>query len=301
MMTDEIFERVERLYKEGKITEEEKEKLLKVIKGEEKTSPTEGEIKFVEIQGIKNDLVKISGVEGLKTVQISGNAGSVDLKIVGEKAIINSNIIKKGFGFVRIGGGGDVININVPRKIEQIDLKVVSSDVIIEKVEGKINVSVVSGDCRFDDIKGEISFSGLSSDVDLNKIEGKLSVNTKSGDVKIKDSKIFSSIKTYSGDIDINNTVINGFEITAYSGDIDAVMSNFLGETSLSTFFGDIEIDIDPVLNFVVAETTSGEIDSDSIVGEVRNGIFAYGSGSIKVSLKTKSGDIAIRAVKKEA
>ncbi len=301
MMTDEINERVERLYKEGKITEEEREKLLKVIKGEEKTSPMEGEIKFIEIQGIKSDLVKLEGVEGLKTVQISGNAGSVDLKIVGEKAIINSNIIKKGFGFIRIGGGGDIININVPRKIEQVDVKVVSSDVVIEKVEGKVNVSVVSGDCRFEGIKGEIRFSGLSSDVELIKVEGKLSVNTKSGDVTIRDSKILSTIKTYSGDISINNTVINGFEIAAYSGDIDSVMSDFLGETSLSTFFGDIEIDIDPVLNFVVAESTSGEIDSEGIFGEVRNGTFAYGSGSIKVSVKTKSGDIAIRSAKKEA
>lgn len=299
-MNEEIRKRIEKLFSEGKISEEEKNRLLEIMISKKLDSEESAEVKDVQIQGLKSNVVRVEGVDGLKKVMVKNGAGSVEISEENGKVIISPISAKVNFGFIRIGGSYDMLEVQVPRTLNTLEVRLVSSDIVVRNVSAKVSISVVSGDCTVEKVTGEASVSGVSSDITASDVDSIVAINTKSGDISIRNSTITSRLKTYSGDIEIEESHIRGCEISTYSGDINVSKSVFESSSTLNAVFGDIELDFNPATSRVVAETAVGEVEANGVPLSRSGSMYFAGKGAIDINVRTKSGDIYVETISKE-
>jgi len=159
---------------------------------------------------------------------------------------------------------GDV-SATVPAD-SRLELEVVSGDVSISEVGSRIEVKTVSGDVDITQTSGDVQTKTVSGDVSLDRVSGSLAIETRSGDVDIVPSgPISGRVLTIAGDVTV-----------ALTRDADLVVEMDVEE--------DGEIEVDDDLPHEVMEESDGHLK------------VKCGAGSNTLVVKTRDGDIEIRA-----
>jgi hypothetical protein len=109
--------------------------------------------------------------------------------------------------------------IRVPKTCS-VKVNCVSSEAVIEGLEGKIDANGVSGDLQLRDLSGEFNFSNVSGKLLAENLSGPLELNTVSGKVNIRTSQLPSVFgKTVSGDVSVETPLADGpYEFKTVSG-----------------------------------------------------------------------------------
>jgi len=222
-MSENLIRKVEELFLQGKITNEEKEKLLKAIELEKELKVREVEIR------LRTEDIEIIGKEHLN--EIVFEKGYLNITKEKDKVVLEEPI----------GYSGGSIRLDIPYK-SQVRLKSISSDIKIFDIVGFVEVQSVSSDVSLKNISNTIILSLVSGDVDLEKTFGKVNVTTKTGDIRIRDSKISAFLKTYSGDIVGLNTQFENSRFNTFNGDVVFEACSFISENFLNTHFGDVVV-----------------------------------------------------------
>ncbi len=216
-----------------------------------------GEERSTDFPGKRNLLVK--SVSGDLDVT-RGEKGRIGLSYSGGMVKVRSS----GEQVVVRTMAGDV-SATVPAD-GRLELEVVSGDVSICESGSRIEVKTVSGDVDITKTDGDAQVKTVSGDVSLDRVAGSLAVETRSGDVDIVPSgPISGNLNTVSGDVSI-----------ALSKDADLVLQLDIEED------GQIEVDED--LPHEVLEESEGHLK------------VKLGAGSRTLVVKTRDGDIDIRA-----
>lgn len=181
-------------------------------------------------------------------------------------------------GMVKVRSSGDQVVVRtmagdvsatVPTD-GRLELEVVSGDVSISEAGSRIEVKTVSGDVDITRTTGDAQVKTVSGDVSLDRVAGGLEVETRSGDVDVVPSgPISGSILTVSGDVSV-----------ALGKDADLVLELETEED------GDIEVD-DELPHEVLEES------EDRVKVKL-------GAGSRTLVVKTRDGDIDIRAAEEK-
>ncbi len=175
--------------------------------------------------------VRIQGVEGLETVEISArryargfnptsakeNAAEVPVEVSNEAGVeISSD-----------GGGGTGVDydLEVPPG-STVEVGSEAGDVEVSGLDGDVTVRSESGDVSLEDIQGSITIEVAQGDVSVE------TVNTKTGSAEIT---------VGSGDVDIKDLVIGILEARVESGDV-ALSGRFSGSGSVLVETGSIDV-----------------------------------------------------------
>ncbi|MGC9125352.1 MAG: DUF4097 family beta strand repeat-containing protein, partial [Caldisericaceae bacterium] len=203
-MNEEAIAQIERMFREGKISEDDKVRLKEALGYKDGSAVT---LKKIEIRGFKSDDVRIEGNGSITAPVIKQGSDYINIERDNETVKITPKPNLNGIGFLGWGSRseGNRVSLLVPKNIEEIIIGVVSGDIEVSGIIGKLDISVVSGDIKIENFKGSACVSSISGDLELKGIEGTVELNTKSGDIDILDSKIEGMIKGYSGDISMEN------------------------------------------------------------------------------------------------
>ncbi len=175
--------------------------------------------------------VRIQGVEGLETVEISAkryargfnptsakeNATEVPVEVSNEAEV---EISSDG-----AGGTGVDYDLEVPSG-STVEVESEAGDVEVSGLHGDVTVRSESGDVNLEDIQGSISIEVAKGDVSVE------TVNTKTGSAEIT---------VGSGDVDIKDLVIGILEARVESGDV-ALSGRFSGSGSVLVETGSIDV-----------------------------------------------------------
>ncbi|HEV8229231.1 MAG TPA: DUF4097 family beta strand repeat-containing protein [Candidatus Limnocylindria bacterium] len=207
----------------------------------------------------------------------------------GDELVIEPHLYEQERGWIDLFRGKRFrvdFDITVPAECA-IDAQTVSGELTVEGVRGPLEVQTVSGDLRIEDVQGPMRLRSVSGDVDCRRYAGHFEGNTVSGDVTITGASLRSSqLHTVSGDVQIEGRLDPRKEhrFKTISGDVELALSN-----------ADLTVDF---------RTASGDVESQSPARVIRRGRKEYGvvvgGGHGRVSVKTVSGDLTIRATTAE-
>jgi hypothetical protein len=174
--------------------------------------------------------VRVQGVEGLETVEISArryargfnptsakeNAAEVPVEVSNEAEVEISS-----------GGGSTGVDydLEVPPG-STVEVESEAGDVEVSGLDGDVTVRGESGDVSLEDIQGSISIEAAQGDVSV----GGLSTETGSAEIIVG-----------SGDVDIKDVVIGILEARVRSGDV-ALSGRFSGSGSVLVETGSIDV-----------------------------------------------------------
>lgn len=201
---------------------------------------------------------------------------------------------------------GDIYYVKVNTK--SADIKIVPTDKneITVNVYGEknqnVNVEVTNGILNVEYFSKFLCFGfcNMDSYVEImlpNEFSPEnLDINTVSGDIFVGDTATQNmDVKSVSGDISVGNSDI--LNVSTTSGDIKVTKAKDLKVKSVS---GDLRID--SVTNSLVAQTTSGDVDINSLMINADSNIKST-SGDIEIDMindiyvetSTVSGDVRIK------
>ncbi len=240
----------------------------------------------VEITLPGND-VRVQGVNGERvTVRALGNL-AIDEELAIEHTPGKLRIVSGDHGY-RLGPirmwthAPSALEIEVPRDA-RLALRTISGDVSARGIAGGSRWASASGDLRLDLAGGPVSAESMSGDVTLD-----LSAPTS------------VAARAVSGDVRVRGSLIDNLAASTTSGDIrvEAGLAAH-GEHRISSVSGDAEL-VTPSPVRVAAETVTGDVRaSGRHTQEGRRGhrTLVSGLGSVRVSIRTTSGDIRMRSV----
>lgn len=300
-MKEEIIKKVEKLYIEGKISEEVKDKLLKEIEDLNKIKYEEKfkiNYKNIEINLIFED-IEIEGSDEVSNIIFEKGREGFEVEEDDNNLIINSksrglHIDIFGFKF-----GSDIYTENAKIILplnSNLIINNISGNIDVKKIIGDIKLKTVSGDIRIKDIEGKIDCYAISGDIKAKNIKGEFNIISKSGDINIDDIEEEGVIKTYSGNIEIKDGNFKKIFLSTFSGnqELDNVnindsmeIKNTSGEVSLNLSTKDIKI-------LIENKTGAGRINYEGRITKIGRGEISFGDGSKKLFIKTTSGDINI-------
>lgn len=183
--------------------------------------------------------------------------------------------------------------------VDSLTAKTTIGDLTVRNVTGN-ELNFITDQGVYD--SGEIKADGLRilsnrGDIGILKVEGTLTLKTDSGDIRIADhhnGNLFAS--SASGDIEINSEgeIIS---ITGNSGDISLLTNSASPEINVETKSGDIDFRIRNDNFRLAARSTHGEVKNltDYPIYKQSDHEYAGGTGTGKIMLITKSGDITLR------
>ncbi|MGB9749811.1 MAG: DUF4097 family beta strand repeat-containing protein [Caldisericia bacterium] len=300
-MKEEMIKKIEKLFLEGKITEEVKEKLIKEIEDMDEKKYEEklkGSFKNIEIELISEDL-EIKGSEDINEIVFEKGKDSVEIDESDDKLIIkskNRGVHINVFGF-KIGDEITTENLKivVPSNSNVI-VNDITGDIEVKNIKGNLKIKTVSGDIELKDIQGDVDCYTLSGDISIENLNGNFKINSKSGDIFANDIEDGGIIKTYSGDIRIKYGNFERLLLSTFSGDqrLENIKINDLME--IHTISGDINLSILTKDLKIEVDTKSGEgsIEHEGKITKVNKGEVKIGEGDKILRIKTLSGDINI-------
>jgi DUF4097 and DUF4098 domain-containing protein YvlB len=165
----------------------------------------------------------------------------------------------------------------------RIEVQTVSGDLELAGTRGPLEVQSVSGDVRLDDAQGPLRLKTVSGDAVLSDFAGQLVANTVSGDLTFERVRLHGSdIVSVSGEIRIDGELDKAREhrLKTISGDIDLRLTGGSYDIRFSSMSGDLDSEME------------GEV---SVTGR-RDKHVMIGAAETKVTVKTMSGDLEIRA-----
>lgn len=264
-MNEDIYKRIEEIFSKGKITEQEKERLIKAfLQGEKKLDG----INEIEIH-LKTADIELEGVNDL--YDLIFEEGYLNITKENQKLILKSSFSEN-----------RKVKVLIPFKTN-IRLKSISSDVKISNVLGHVEVQSVSSDIELNNISESVLISVISGDIKASNIFGKADINTKSGDILVKNSKLNAFLKTYSGDISCIDSEFDSSRFTSFKGNMTYENCLFKNENLVKTYFGDIKIKNCP---------NSFSILGSTVLGEVKGKLQRNSNGKDVLKVETKFGDI---------
>ena len=173
--------------------------------------------------------------------------------------------------------------IKLPRKLAEISLESLNSDIELTGLTGKISVKNGNGGVSVSKIKGNVSVTMRDGSTDVSEIGGDVSVNSTNGEVELSD-------------------IDGAIEAKSVNGSINAAFESVVPSKSLKfeSINGTIELKFAGVPNAdLKAETATGNIDIgeefglDGSVGP-RGASGRLGKGGLPLSIKTVTGGITI-------
>ena len=203
----------------------------------------------------------------------------------GNDVLLKPHLYEQDRGWADLFRGGRVavdFEITVPREV-RIEGQTVSGDFELAGTRGPLEVQSVSGDVRLDDAQGPLRLKTVSGDAVLSVFGGQLVANTVSGDLTFERVRLHGSdIVSVSGEIRIDGELDKAREhrLKTISGDIDLRLTGGSYDIRFSSMSGDLDSEME------------GEI---SVTGR-RDKHVMIGAAETKVTVKTMSGDLEIRA-----
>jgi DUF4097 and DUF4098 domain-containing protein YvlB len=253
----------------------------------------------VTVSGWDKSEVEISGTlgDGAKKLSVEGSGSHLTIKVEPPD--------KQGW----FSWGADsrmsdtVLDLKVPRNAE-MKIEVVSADVALSGVAGRaLTVNSVSGKLRLDSDAKEVELDSVSGNIDLSGKAERGHLETVSGNIRARGLAGQLKFNTVSGDIDAENGDYAEINAGTVSGDI-----NLRGKPTkdarvdVETMSGDVHLYLPADTSARLRATTfSGSIRSDfGKVKEEDHGPGSsleatLGSGDVRVTLQTFSGDVEIR------
>jgi DUF4097 and DUF4098 domain-containing protein YvlB len=104
--------------------------------------------------------------------------------------------------------------------VSEIDVKTVSGDIRLERVDRDAQLKTVSGDIDVDEVGGEVNHQSVSGDFELRRAGGELVFRTVSGDVEIEEAAAGVTGNTVSGDLTIGSVAEGKVQLKSVSGDM---------------------------------------------------------------------------------
>ena len=103
-----------------------------------------------------------------------------------------------------------------------VKVKTASADTRLDGRFGPLGINSVSGDVRVrGEVAGDANLKTVSGDADLDRVDGDISAHTVSGDLRIGPIAGSTDLKTVSGDIRIQAVTAGDVRFTSVSGDIE--------------------------------------------------------------------------------
>lgn len=199
-----------------------------------------------------------------------------------------------------LSGDIDIKNITV----KEIMTSVTSGDIDLEDVEikGDLVAKAASGDITLKEISAdEVRITVASGDIDLKGVSAaQIEAKSASGDIEGEDidaDEIFCS--SASGSQELEKVDCGSFELKSASGSITIkLLQEPENDSSINTASGNIDIRLPKKSKFQLeVSSVSGnfedEFDRDSY--RPRSTVISkYNGGGVKISAKTKSGNISL-------
>ena len=150
----------------------------------------------------------------------------------------------------------ETLEIGIPSTVDQLSVRTLSGDVVVE------------------DRVGDLSIQTASGDVDVRLCSGDIEVTTASGDIALAGCTENLSVETASGSVEVEmDDQCNTVSVTTASGDISLLCPK----------------DIDATVGW---STVSGDVECEGIQSGART--IRFGTGLIPVKISSASGDIRI-------
>ena len=203
----------------------------------------------------------------------------------GNDVLVKPHLYEQDRGWADLFRGGRVavdLEITVPKEV-RLEAHTVSGDVTLAGTRGPLDMQSVSGDLVLHHVQGPLRLKTVSGDGELTDFAGQLVANTVSGDLTFKGVRLHGSdIVTVSGDVRIDGELDNDREhrMKTISGDIGLHLTGGSYDMRFSSMSGDLDNEL------------GGEISSEG----KRAKRIVIGKAETKVSVKTMSGDLEIRA-----
>jgi DUF4097 and DUF4098 domain-containing protein YvlB len=203
----------------------------------------------------------------------------------GDDVTLKPHLYEQDRGWADLFRGGRVavdFEITVPREI-RLEAHTVSGDLELAGTRGPLEAQSVSGDVRLEDVQGPIRLKTVSGDGILSDFAGQLVANTVSGDLTFERVRLHGSeIVTVSGEVRIDGELDKAREhrLKTISGDVDLRLTGGSYDIRFSSMSGDLDSEMQGEIN------VTGRRDKHVMIG----------AAETKVTVKTMSGDLEIRA-----
>lgn len=191
------------------------------------------------------------------------------------------------------------LTIQCPKFLKHLSCKTASGDIQLDELSfEELELHSLSGDINVGEVKAtSIKVTCVSGDISLSDIQGDLQLNSVSGDVDVEDHDGSAlTVETVSGDIDYEGSA-QAIRSNTTSGDA-SFKAEKIQTLSANTVSGDTELQLDIehkglTVSFI---SHSGELQiGDAEYDTPRhNQTITIGDGSVKVNLKSISGDFTI-------
>lgn len=208
----------------------------------------------------------------------------------GDEVTLKPHLYEQDRGWADLFRGGRVavdFEITVPREV-RIEAHTVSGDLELGATRGPLEAQSVSGDVRLDDVQGPLRLKTVSGDAIVTDYAGQLMANTVSGDLTFQHVRLHGSeVVTVSGEVRIDGELdkARDHRLKTISGDVDLRLTGGSYDIRFSSMSGDLDSELE------------GEV---SVTGR-RDKHVMIGAAETKVTVKTMSGDLEIRASGGEA
>lgn len=212
-------------------------------------------------------------------VRTEQNGNTIELEVKKPKESFT------GIGFHRSATARLIVS--VPRRI---DLRARSGDgsILIEQVDGRIELHTGDGSIRANDVAGEMTFNTGDGSVTVSGAEGRLSLDTGDGGVNV--SGKFTSVRLHTGDGSIvyraepGAAMADDWEITTGDGGVSlSLPENFDADVDAHTGDGTIRNDLS------IIASGGGEDSRRTVRGRL-------GEGGKRLRIRTGGGSIRLRA-----
>jgi putative adhesin len=208
----------------------------------------------------------------------------------GDEITLKPHLYEQDRGWADLFRGGRVavdFEITVPREV-RIEAHTVSGDLELAGTRGPLEAQSVSGDVSLDEVQGPMRLKTVSGDAVVTDYAGQLVANTVSGDLTFQRVRLHGSdIVTVSGEVRIDGELdkARDHRLKTISGDVDLRLTGGSYDIRFSSMSGDLDSELE------------GEV---SVTGR-RDKHVMIGAAETKVTVKTMSGDLEIRASGGEA
>jgi len=256
----------------------------------------------VEIHNVRGK-VRVTGWEN-NTIEVKGELDDLAEKLIferqGKVIIIRVEIPRRNINH----GDGSNLVIKIP-KGNRVDFNGVSSDFLIEDVNGGMDVRIVSGDIDIINVHKQLYVSAVSGDITIKDSSGNAKLGTVSGDIKGTFTSTDISADTVSGDLRLHLAEFDSLTANSVNGEVwVSGQLNDSGKAKCSTVNGDITLAFDRAINARVKVKTGpgGDINNKISSDKVEH-IFpnqqklkmTLGDGSAVIKIGTVNGSVTLK------
>lgn len=291
-------------------------------KKEESKNTSDNEFERIEIHGLSADVYvspaqskELNYVLTDRSARVNIHNYIVEERVSGKTLIIE--VKQKEHRLFNFDFANLVLEVQLPASLSFASIQSVSGDVEAQALFiPKIEMKSTSGSLSIQQCSGAIQATTLSGEIEVRHVtEAKLSLNSTSGDINVHAANLtmltattmsgdvdaycehaqMVKLGSVSGDVKFNGAAVN-LACSSKSGDVDAHC--FHAEAvKLESISGDIDLCVpDSTGMQCVLKTISGDVDIDLAQPyQYRKNYLVFGDEGCAISLKTISGDIAIK------